>query len=81
MDNGGFRLRLYVCLLFLIMGLATVVFASVENLSYVDAFYFSIVTVATVGYGDIHPTTTLGKILAIALIVAGVGRFLRSSLE
>ena len=48
----------------------------VENLSLVDAIYFSVVTMATVGYGDIHPTSDVGKILVLVLIVGGVGTFL-----
>lgn len=47
-----------------------------EDLSPVDALYFSIVTMATVGYGDIHPVTPLGKIFAIVMIFCGVGTFL-----
>jgi hypothetical protein len=48
----------------------------IEDLSLADALYFTIVTVATVGYGDIHPATTAGKILALVLIITGVGTFL-----
>jgi hypothetical protein len=48
----------------------------VEDLPLTDAVYFSVVTVATVGYGDIHPATSAGKALAILLIVTGVGTFL-----
>ncbi len=76
MDATAFKLKLYLVLLFAIMGLGTVVFSFVENVSLLDAFYYSVVTVATVGYGDIHPTTAMGKVLAIVLIVAGVGTFL-----
>ena len=47
-----------------------------EGLSPVDAFYFSIVTITTVGYGDIHPSTEPGKFLAVVLIISGVGTFL-----
>ena len=47
-----------------------------ENMSLVNAIYFSIVTMATVGYGDIHPQTEIGKILTIIIIVGGVGTFL-----
>jgi hypothetical protein len=49
---------------------------SIENLSLMDAVYFSIVTMATVGYGDIHPHTDMGKMLVLVLIVGGVGTFL-----
>lgn len=48
----------------------------IEGKSLTDAFYFSIVTISTVGYGDIYPTTQLGKLLAILLIIFGVGTFL-----
>ncbi|MCU0588404.1 MAG: potassium channel family protein [Syntrophobacteraceae bacterium] len=76
MESSGFRLKLFLLLFLSVMILGTVVFAYVENLDLLDAFYFSIVTVATVGYGDISPRTTEGKMLAIALIVTGVGTFL-----
>lgn len=38
-----------------------------------DAFYWAIVTVATVGYGDISPQTTGGRIVAMVLILLGLG--------
>ncbi len=76
MESAGLKLKLYLSLLIAIIGLSTVVFSTVENLSVLDAFYFSVVTIATVGYGDIHPTTSLGKLLCITLIIAGVGTFL-----
>lgn len=37
-----------------------------------DAVYWSIVTIATVGYGDIVPVTTEGRTVAIFVIIAGV---------
>jgi voltage-gated potassium channel len=37
-----------------------------------DALWFSIVTVTTVGYGDIVPETTGGRIVASVLMLAGV---------
>jgi len=42
----------------------------------VDALYFNVVTIATVGYGDIHPDTQTGKLLVLAMIITGVGTFL-----
>jgi hypothetical protein len=76
MTDIRFRLRIFLGLLCVIMILATWGFMAVEGLSLLDSFYYSIVTVATVGYGDIHPMTPLGKILSVALIVTGVGTFL-----
>ena len=46
-----------------------------EQLSPTDALYFTVVTVATVGYGDITPATFAGKALATVLIIAGVASF------
>ncbi len=41
-----------------------------------EALYFTIVTTSTVGYGDIVPTTNLGRAFVIVLIIAGLTIFL-----
>lgn len=63
-------------LLFAILGTGTLGFTLIEGMSPVDALYFSVVTVATVGYGDIHPVTPAGRLLAVGIILTGVGTFL-----
>lgn len=40
-----------------------------------DAIWWSYVTITTVGYGDLYPTTTEGRILGIILMTFGVGLF------
>lgn len=37
-----------------------------------EAFYFTIVTMFTVGYGDVYPTTTTSQVVAVFIIVGGV---------
>ncbi|OIK27915.1 hypothetical protein VT52_009020 [Streptomyces malaysiense] len=37
-----------------------------------DALWWSVTTVTTVGYGDLYPTTTEGRLIAIALMVGGI---------
>ncbi|XP_024390173.1 uncharacterized protein [Physcomitrium patens] len=41
-------------------------------LNFLDAFYYIIVTVATVGYGDMTPKTNLGKLFAMLIIIAAL---------
>ncbi|MCO5581098.1 hypothetical protein L7F22_034974 [Adiantum nelumboides] len=43
-----------------------------NSLTYWQSFYFLIVTVATVGYGDVVPTTAAGQILAVLSIIGTV---------
>ncbi|MBN2466642.1 MAG: two pore domain potassium channel family protein [Deltaproteobacteria bacterium] len=76
MNKLRFRLRILLFLLAAVMLAGSIGFMITENLSLTDAVYFSIVTIATVGYGDIYPATAAGKIFAVILIVTGVGTFL-----
>jgi hypothetical protein len=70
------RLKILLIIFCALMVFGTVGFMLIEGRSLIDSAYFVIVTMATVGYGDVHPVTTGGKIFAIALIVMGVGTFL-----
>ncbi|MGC9517831.1 MAG: 3H domain-containing protein [Methanomicrobiales archaeon] len=45
----------------------------IMGLDPVNAVYYTIITVATVGYGDISPVTPIQKIFAITLVLGGVG--------
>lgn len=51
----------------------TTVMHYIEKLSWVDAIYFSVVSLTTVGYGDIVPTTDFGKIFVSFYLLAGIG--------
>jgi hypothetical protein len=70
-----FRFWAFLAGLALVICAGTLGFASLENFSFADAFYFSVVTITTVGFGDLHPVTPAGKVLAVALILMGVGTF------
>ncbi|HKK32105.1 MAG TPA: ion channel [Desulfomicrobiaceae bacterium] len=69
------RIRLGLALLAALLLFSVFGFMHAEHLSFVDALYFSVVTVTTVGYGDIHPSSPVGKILATVLILSGVFTF------
>jgi voltage-gated potassium channel len=54
--------------------LAGTIFYSVqEGWSLVDALYFSVTTLTTVGLGDLSPTTTVGKLFTVVYIFTGLG--------
>ncbi|MFZ5427252.1 MAG: potassium channel family protein [Thermodesulfobacteriota bacterium] len=69
------RLIFFGSLFALALAGGTVGIHLVEGHPLFDSFYFCIVTMSTVGYGDIHPWTPAGKAIAMALIFAGVGTF------
>ena len=75
MKTISLRFRIYVSILAAVLIIGMVGLMVIESFSPLDAFYFLIVTIATVGYGDLHPLTPLGKLLVIAIILAGVGCF------
>ncbi len=49
-----------------------VFYTNVEHWSLVNAIYFCVVTLGTVGYGDITPTTDAGKIFTVFYIIFGL---------
>src|SRR5436190_19934417 len=52
--------------------LGTVGFHVVEQWSLFDSFYMTLMTLTTVGYGEIHPLSTAGRVVASAVMMAGV---------
>jgi ABC-type transport system involved in cytochrome c biogenesis permease subunit len=51
----------------------TVFYWLVEGLRPVDALYFSVTTLTTVGYGDFSPETDAGKLFTVVYVLVGVG--------
>ena len=41
--------------------------------NFFDAIYWAVVTLTTVGYGDLYPVTALGKIISICSMIFGIG--------
>lgn len=57
----------------LIMLTGTIGFMVIEGWGVLDALYMTVTTMATVGFGEIHPLSPQGRVFTIALIVLGVG--------
>ena len=55
-----------------LIAIGTVLFSALEDWSIVDSFYFSVVTVTTVGFGDLTPDTDAAKLFTVLYIVVGI---------
>ncbi|MCF6166751.1 Potassium voltage-gated channel KQT possible potassium channel VIC family [Furfurilactobacillus rossiae] len=71
LQTNGFIYLLYASIAILLV--AASVYATVEKISFGNALWWAITTATTVGYGDISPHTVIGKIVAITLMLIGVG--------
>ncbi len=59
----------------LLVFISTLFFHAVEKWDWLDSVYYTVITMATVGYGDFVPKTDAGKIGAMLLVVIGIGLF------
>jgi voltage-gated potassium channel Kch len=55
-----------------IVGTGTVFYHFVEEWSWVDSLYFTVVMLTTVGFGDFYPTTEFSRIFTVLFILTGV---------
>jgi voltage-gated potassium channel len=59
-----------------LMAVGSAGYMFLEGWNFMDAFYMTIITMATVGYGEVHPVSFEGRIFTVVLILLGVGFFL-----
>jgi voltage-gated potassium channel len=55
-----------------VLTIGTVVYHALEGWSWLDALYFCVITLATVGYGDLTPTTPISRAFTIVYVINGV---------
>lgn len=70
-NTNGFKYVVFVTALMILAGGILIHFA--EGMSYGDGIWWAFVTATTVGYGDISPTTFYGRLIAMALMLVGIG--------
>ena len=76
---GDERVRALMAMTLTLIAVASVFYWYVEGWSLLDSVYFSVITIATVGYGDFSPQTALGKLFTIGYIFCGLGLFVATA--
>jgi voltage-gated potassium channel Kch len=64
-----------VSLMLILLISGTVFYVLHEDWSIIDAIYFCVMTMSTVGYGDLAPTSSLSKIFTIVYSLITIGIF------
>jgi voltage-gated potassium channel len=70
------HLAVTIMLYILLMVMGTAGYMIIEGWNALDALFMTVTTLATVGYGEVHPLSNVGRIYSIVLIMLGVGFFL-----
>lgn len=71
--HAGAGLMVYLACGVAIYAFKTKEFSGIETLSVVDALYFCVVTMCTIGYGDIVPVTPFAKLFTCLFVLVGFG--------
>ena len=70
------RLIAAIVTIFILLGIGTVVYHHLEGWGYISSFYFSVVSVTTIGYGDLHPTSDVSRLFTAIYLLVGVATML-----
>jgi len=65
-----FRVSLLIFLV--VIGLGAFGYSNLEGWNYLDSVYFVVITVTTIGYGDLVPLTDFGKIFTMFFSFFGI---------
>ena len=70
LNTNGLKYILLLSLCVILVG--SVIMTNIEHMSFSDALWWSLVTVTTVGYGDLAPSTDVGRGVAAVLMILGI---------
>jgi len=70
LKDPEFRALLWLVVILLLAG--TIFYVKVERWTLLDALYFCVTTLTTIGFGEPAPVTALGKIFTILYVILGI---------
>lgn len=67
------RLQFSLLLLLILNIFGTIMYMLIEGWSFVDAFYMTVITIGTVGFGEVQVLSPAGRVFTVILIYLGIG--------
>lgn len=64
--------HIIVALVVSVIAIGTVVYRYLEEWSWIDSLYFSAITLTTVGYGDLTPSSSASKLFTVFYLATGI---------
>jgi voltage-gated potassium channel len=71
--NSGRRVGLGLVIVAVLTLAGSIGYMLIERMSFLDALYMTVITITTVGYEEVKPLDTAGRIFTIVIIFVGVG--------
>jgi voltage-gated potassium channel len=75
MDDGNRKILIAALLLITIISIGLLGYILIEDFGFVDALYMTIITLTTVGFGEVHPLSQEGKVFTAVLSFISLGFF------
>jgi voltage-gated potassium channel len=70
LKDPEFRALFFLVVILLLSG--TIFYMKAEGWTLLDSIYFCVTTLTTIGFGDPHPITPIGKIFTIFYVILGI---------
>ena len=71
--NNTKHLIISILLMLIVSCFGTFGYVLIEGWDILDAFYMTVITLSTVGYGEVHQVSIMGRLFTILLVFIGVG--------
>ncbi|GAB5490012.1 MAG: hypothetical protein Phog2KO_02270 [Phototrophicaceae bacterium] len=75
MEDLQRQLRIAIFAFLIIVPIGTLGFMWLEGWSFIDSLYVTVITLSTIGYGDLTPADPYGRLFTIGLAVSGLSAF------
>jgi len=73
MKDIGNRITVTLLALLTVFSAGVAGYMLIEGWNFLDALYMTVITLATIGYGEVHPLSNGGRVFTIVLILGGIG--------